>query len=273
MTEGRPRFESPPKIDNSELPPLEPGSRAPNRLTFGVLGVRVDAIQIPDVIGLMGRWISARSACHFIAFTGMHGITETRYDPSFKQILNSADLIVADGMPVVWLGRWHGHTMRRRVYGPELMEIFCRETGPLYQHYFYGGSPGVADRLAEVSRQRYGVRTVGTYSPPSSDRTDLGRSRRGIRFRRRDKETGSGLGAGEGARMALPPHSRAAPALATLPRQRTSISVERLSGAFEPQEIQVTLPRSKDVELSQPRYNRSSRFVFLFPRLTHRHSL
>jgi len=166
MTRGRARIESPPKVGNSELPPLEPGSRTPNRQTFGVLGVRVDAIQIPDVIGLMGSWISARTACHFIAFTGMHGIAETRYDPSFKQILNSADLVVADGMTVVWLGRWHGHAMRRRVYGPELMESFCRQTGPLYQHYFYGGSPGVADRLAEVLGQRYGVRTVGTYSPP-----------------------------------------------------------------------------------------------------------
>jgi len=96
----------------------------------------------------------------------MHGITETQYDPSFKQMLNSADLVVADGMPLVWLGRWHGHAMRRRVYGPELMEIFCRETGALYRHYFYGGGPGVAERLAEILRQRYGVRTAGTWSPP-----------------------------------------------------------------------------------------------------------
>jgi N-acetylglucosaminyldiphosphoundecaprenol N-acetyl-beta-D-mannosaminyltransferase len=131
-----------------------------------VLGVSVDAVQIPDVIGRMEHWIVARSACHFIAFTGMHGITEAQYDPSFKQILNSADLVVADGMPLVWLGRWQGHDMRRRVYGPELMGIFCANTGPYYRHFFYGGGPGVADRLAEKLHQRYGVRTVGSYSPP-----------------------------------------------------------------------------------------------------------
>jgi len=137
-----------------------------NPESFQVLGLHVDAVQIPDVIGLMERWIAVRSACHFIAFTGMHGVTESRCDPSLKQILNSADLVVADGMPLVWLGRWHGRAMRRRVYGPELMESFCRQTGPLYQHYFYGGRPGVADRLAEILNQRYRVRTVGTYSPP-----------------------------------------------------------------------------------------------------------
>ncbi|MGA2721457.1 MAG: WecB/TagA/CpsF family glycosyltransferase [Bryobacteraceae bacterium] len=138
----------------------------PDPGSFSVLGVRVHAVQIPDVIELVERCIAARSACRFIAFTGMHGITETQYDPSFKQILNSADLVVPDGMPLVWLGRWHGCAMRRRVYGPELMETFCRQTGPLYRHYFYGGGPGVADCLAEILKQRYGVRSVGTYSPP-----------------------------------------------------------------------------------------------------------
>ena len=95
----------------------------------------------------------------------MHGVSEARRDASFKQILNSADLVVADGIPLVWLGRRHGCDMRRRVYGPELLETFCCNTGPFYRHYFYGGAPGVADLLAEVLNERYGVRTVGTYSP------------------------------------------------------------------------------------------------------------
>jgi N-acetylglucosaminyldiphosphoundecaprenol N-acetyl-beta-D-mannosaminyltransferase len=84
----------------------------------------------------------------------------------FKQILNSADLVVADGMPLVWLGRWQGCALRRRVYGPELMETFCRKTGQLYRHYFYGGGPGVAGRLADILKQPYEVHVVGTYSPP-----------------------------------------------------------------------------------------------------------
>ncbi|MGA9059358.1 MAG: WecB/TagA/CpsF family glycosyltransferase [Terriglobia bacterium] len=153
-------------IAERRAPMANQKSKIQNPKSFRVLGVRVDAVQIPDVVELMEGWIAARSACHFIAFIGMHTISEAQSDPSFKQILNSLDLAVADGMPVVWLGRWHGHTMRRRVYGPELMETFCRKTGPLYQHYFYGGGPGVADRVAHILKQRYGVRSVGTYSPP-----------------------------------------------------------------------------------------------------------
>ena len=56
--------------------------------------------------------------------------------------------------------------MRRRVYGPELMETFCRETGSKYRHFFYGGAPGVADALAQAERQRWGIQIAGTYCPP-----------------------------------------------------------------------------------------------------------
>jgi N-acetylglucosaminyldiphosphoundecaprenol N-acetyl-beta-D-mannosaminyltransferase len=142
---------------------IDPGVRTSR---FWVLGVSVDAVQILDVIELMERWIAARSACHFIAFTGMHGIMEAQHDHGFKDTLNAADLVVADGMPLAWVGRWHGFAMRRRVYGPELMQTFCCKTGPLYRHYLYGGHPGVAEQLADVLKRRYGVRTVGTYSPP-----------------------------------------------------------------------------------------------------------
>jgi len=148
---------------------FQPPAVAPH---FKVLGVRVDAVQIPEVVSLMEGWIRERAAVHYIAVTGMHGVMEAQQDPGFRAILNAADLVVPDGMPLVWLGRWHDHPLRRRVYGPELMETFCRLTGPAYRHFFYGGGPGVAVRLTEILKRRYGVNTVGIYSPPFRPLTD-----------------------------------------------------------------------------------------------------
>src|SRR5437660_11829620 len=84
---------------------------------FKVLGVRVHAVQIPDVVQQMENWVRDPDGCHFIAVTGMHGVSEAQKDPYFKRILNSADLVVPDGMPLVWLGRRHGHPLQRRVNG------------------------------------------------------------------------------------------------------------------------------------------------------------
>jgi N-acetylglucosaminyldiphosphoundecaprenol N-acetyl-beta-D-mannosaminyltransferase len=128
----------------------------------------VDAVQIPDVVAEMERWIGERRGSHYIAVTGMHGVTEAQHDPELKRILNAADLVVPDGMPLVWLGRWRGYALRRRVYGPELMLEFCRATaGKGYRHFFYGGAPGVAGELAgRLRRQFPSLQVVGVFSPP-----------------------------------------------------------------------------------------------------------
>lgn len=133
---------------------------------FRVLGVPVNAIQIPGAIATMEEWIRNKSGTHFVTVTGMHGVVEAQHQLAFKNILNSADLVVPDGMPLVWIGRKHGYNLPRRVYGPELMETFFKVTGDNFRHFFYGGDEGVADLLAARMQRRYGIRIAGTYSPP-----------------------------------------------------------------------------------------------------------
>jgi N-acetylglucosaminyldiphosphoundecaprenol N-acetyl-beta-D-mannosaminyltransferase len=134
--------------------------------TFDVLGVRVDAVQIDETIAILERWIADRAGCRYVAVTGMHGVSVAASDPKFRAALRAAALVVCDGMPLVWLGRLHGHALPRRVYGPELMNTFCSDTGSRYRHFFYGGAPGVPEHLAEVMRNRHGIQVVGVFSPP-----------------------------------------------------------------------------------------------------------
>ncbi|MCA1841314.1 MAG: WecB/TagA/CpsF family glycosyltransferase [Actinomycetota bacterium] len=92
---------------------------------------------------------------------------EAQKDPSFKEILNSADLVVPDGMPLVWIGRRRGFkNLKRRVYGPELMETFLRETGPKYRHFLYGAAPETLDKLQALVFERFQTNIVGAISPP-----------------------------------------------------------------------------------------------------------
>lgn len=147
-------------------PHLVPASkRSPS---FQVLGVRVDAVQIANVVVQMKEWIYGKKACHCIATTGMHGIVEAHHGSRFKEILNATDLVVPDGTPLVWLGQRRGCDLPRRVYGPDLMLAFCEVTqGQGYRHFFFGAKPGVAKELAESLRHRFpGLQVAGTYSPP-----------------------------------------------------------------------------------------------------------
>jgi N-acetylglucosaminyldiphosphoundecaprenol N-acetyl-beta-D-mannosaminyltransferase len=136
--------------------------------SFRVLGVRVDAVQIPDVVSRMEEWIARRDACRYIAVTDMHSLMQAQHAASFKKILGDADLVVPDGFPLVWLGRRKGFALRRRVYGPELMERFCEATAANgYRHFLYGGAPGVAEELAARLTARYpALQIAGVFCPP-----------------------------------------------------------------------------------------------------------
>ncbi|MEW6144668.1 MAG: WecB/TagA/CpsF family glycosyltransferase [Thermodesulfobacteriota bacterium] len=146
-------------------------STKPDR--YGILGVEVAAVQIDDVVRMMTGWIEEKDHGHYIAVTNTHVVTESWLNPEYKKVLNSADIVVPDGMPLVWLGRLSGYPLKRRVYGPELMEGFLRETGPRYRHFLYGGMQGIPEKISErLSRKYPGLRFVGSYSPPFRSLTE-----------------------------------------------------------------------------------------------------
>jgi N-acetylglucosaminyldiphosphoundecaprenol N-acetyl-beta-D-mannosaminyltransferase len=135
---------------------------------FKVLGIPIAAVQIPDVVAKMEEWITGRKRSHYICVANVHVIMEGRQDPSFGEVLRSADLCVPDGMPLIWVGRAHGRALKNRVYGPDLMIDFCRSTKNAgYTHFFLGGKAGVAEKLSHELQSRFpGVQVAGIYSPP-----------------------------------------------------------------------------------------------------------
>ena len=134
-----------------------------------VLGVRVHMVQIPDVVHLIALWIEeGRARCHHIVNTGMHGIMEARRAPSFKAVLNSADLFFPDGISVVWVARRRGFNLKKEGTGPELMREFCRladEKG--YRNFFFGDTEETLQLLtANLTREFPALQVAGVYAPP-----------------------------------------------------------------------------------------------------------
>ena len=145
----------------------------PQLPSFRILGVRVHAVQMSETVARLRSWIDHfQTATHYVAVTGMHGIAESRQSDQFRLILNAADLVVPDGMPLVWLGKVKGFALQHRVCGSELMDAFCHDTGAAYRHFFYGGAPGIAEQLACELRKKHGIIVAGTYTPPFRPLTD-----------------------------------------------------------------------------------------------------
>ena len=134
---------------------------------INVLGTGISVINLQTALAAIAGAVRDRRK-GYICVTGVHGVMEAQAGPGFRDILNRAFLCTPDGMPMVWLGKWHGHREMSRVYGPDLMLEVCawsEESG--CRHFFFGGAPGVAEQLRDRLTARFPkLQTVGCYTPP-----------------------------------------------------------------------------------------------------------
>lgn len=138
---------------------------------FNVLGTQVCAVNPESARSAICDWIEHGRRCHYICVTGVHGVMEGLRNPEICRAHNCADMVVPDGMPLVFLAKLHLHNETRRVYGPDLMtSLLSISPGKGYRNFFYGGKPGVADDLATLMRTLYpGLPVSGVISPPFGD--------------------------------------------------------------------------------------------------------
>ena len=112
-----------------------------------ILGVGISVINMDDALRISESFICSGKR-GYICVTDVHGVIEAQVDSDFRAILNSSFMTTPDGMPLVWVGRMQGHKKIRRVYGPDYLIEMCRVSVKRgYRHFFFGGTPGVAERL------------------------------------------------------------------------------------------------------------------------------
>ena len=148
------------------------GGRAvwPASARYDVLGVKIHAIDPPGLLQEVESWIVSR-ARRYVCHTNVHSVMGTLADPKLQQVWNQG-FAVADGMPLVWLGRLQGRPVRR-VYGPDLMLALCdRAARGGWPVFLLGGAEGVADQLGSTLQSRFpGLQVAGTIGPPYREAT------------------------------------------------------------------------------------------------------
>ena len=89
-------------------------------------------------------------------------------DAEFRAMLDEADVVVADGKPLVWAARLRGTPLPERVAGSSLVSTLSAAAAKRGRTLFLlGGDEGIADAAATVLTKRYpGLRIAGTYYPP-----------------------------------------------------------------------------------------------------------
>jgi N-acetylglucosaminyldiphosphoundecaprenol N-acetyl-beta-D-mannosaminyltransferase len=142
-----------------------------------ILGVRVDCLDMSAALDRIQQLVEA-GGHHLVATVNPEFVMSARRDREFAEVLESADLCLADGTGVVWAARRQGCKLSGPVPGVDLippLAAICARRG--YQLFLLGAAPGVAADLAARLRADNPGLEVATHpgSPdPSSDHETLG---------------------------------------------------------------------------------------------------
>lgn len=106
-----------------------------------------------------GGWVITANLDHLV---------RARRDPDYRAMLAEADLVVADGMPLIWASRLQGTPLPERVAGSSMVEPLSERAAHLgYSIFLLGGNPGIAEQAGGILQKNYpGLRLAGTYCPP-----------------------------------------------------------------------------------------------------------
>lgn len=96
-----------------------------------------------------------------------HILSESRHNPDFARVLARFDLVLPDGMPLVWALNRRGAGMKDRTYGPYVMRHTLRNTPRPWRHFFFGDTQKCLDALIPAAKQlQPDIEIVGAISPP-----------------------------------------------------------------------------------------------------------
>jgi N-acetylglucosaminyldiphosphoundecaprenol N-acetyl-beta-D-mannosaminyltransferase len=121
-----------------------------------LLDLPFDRASMAAVVDRCMAWCEEPRTSHTVVTANAAILSMMRTDPEMRDACRAGDLIVADGMSVVWAMRLAGTPVPERVPGVDLMSELLEKGAPRgLRVYLLGARREVVSRLAEVCKERY----------------------------------------------------------------------------------------------------------------------
>ncbi len=132
-----------------------------------LMGVRIDAVTEAETIAhVLGGLDAGRGGR--VCTVNLDILRQCAQDVEVLALVRGADLVVADGMPLIWASRLAGQRLPERIAGSTLISGLSAAAADAGRSVFLlGGNPGTAQRAAARLRARSpALRIPGTWCPP-----------------------------------------------------------------------------------------------------------
>ncbi len=128
-----------------------------------ILGVPVDMVDKQQAFSIF-KEIFPQAGCSMIVTPNSEIIQNASKDESLKSLIAGADLIIPDGIGLVYASKIIGCPLSERVTGVDFLEsiiAYLAKTGESI--FLFGSKPGVAEKAADKMKEKYpGLVVAGT---------------------------------------------------------------------------------------------------------------
>jgi N-acetylglucosaminyldiphosphoundecaprenol N-acetyl-beta-D-mannosaminyltransferase len=132
----------------------------PEVQSLEILGVKVHRLTMHEALTRLDALLD-ENKFHQVVTLGTEMIMHAQQDEEYRQLVQQADLVVPDSAGVVWASRRTRYPLAERVPGVEMIPHLAQlPSGRKPRVFLLGASPGVADRAAEVLKEK-GLNVVG----------------------------------------------------------------------------------------------------------------
>jgi N-acetylglucosaminyldiphosphoundecaprenol N-acetyl-beta-D-mannosaminyltransferase len=140
----------------------------PNTCT--IEGIDFGNVTMEETVAIIQQMVQKGKQPHHICTGNLDHLYLLQHDKDFRKAYQTASLVLADGMPIVWLSKLNKaqQPLKERVAGSDLFwELARASQATQLRLFFLGGSPGSAQAAADKVKERYpGAQIVGVYCPP-----------------------------------------------------------------------------------------------------------
>jgi N-acetylglucosaminyldiphosphoundecaprenol N-acetyl-beta-D-mannosaminyltransferase len=152
---------------------LERDSQILKMDTKTVINVSITSLSCEEQIHTMVKW-GKSNLSKVVCIANVHMLIEAHQNPFFGAVLQNADLVTPDGMPLVWMLRFLGVGRQDRVAGIDVLEGVCKlaqETG--VGVYFLGSQDTILEKMkCRLNREFPNLKISGMTSLPFRPLTD-----------------------------------------------------------------------------------------------------
>ncbi|GAA0070284.1 WecB/TagA/CpsF family glycosyltransferase [Clostridium sardiniense] len=135
-----------------------------SRIKF--LNIEVDNLTMDEAVEAIDTLIQ-KGEPSYVVTPNVDHIVKLEKDTEFRDVYENADLILTDGMPLIWISKLKGNPIKEKVSGSDLFPKVCELASKKgYSVFLLGAAEGVADIAAKKLKNKYKkLNILGTYSP------------------------------------------------------------------------------------------------------------